>query len=144
MVWFRPEHGRIFGRIVIVILCGWLMSWLGVGALIALSFARPHDPVPRVLLAVWAVLAAVSFAIPGAFRGKIGGRLPLLFLAVPFMPFARAAVAIWPHLPEAIRNFLEGGSRSRRWAKTAGRTRAFADDEEFLAHLDAPDDEAGG
>jgi len=103
--------------LVIAILSGWLILWLGVAVLITLSFAWPHNPVPPVLLAVWAVLAAVSFAIPGAFRGKTGGGLPVLFLAVPFMPFVRAALAAWPHLPEAVRDFLEGNFRSRRRAR---------------------------
>ena len=46
---------------------------------------RPgHNPVPRILLAVWAALAAVSIAIPGAFRRTIWGMGPVLVLGVSF------------------------------------------------------------
>jgi hypothetical protein len=117
MVWLGPSHRRAISRIVVAVLSGLLLSWLAVAALIALSLAWPRNPVPRALLAVWAVLAVVSLAIPGAFRGKISASLLIFFLAAPFMPFVRAAVAVWPHLPEAIRDFLEGNFRSRRRAR---------------------------
>lgn len=120
MVWLGPEHRRTFGRIVLLVLSGLLISWLGVAALITLSFAWPHNPVPRVLLAVWAVLAAVSLAIPSPFRGKIGGGPLVLFLALPFTPFARVVGAVWPHLPEAVQDFLQGSFR-RRWARLQRR-----------------------
>jgi hypothetical protein len=117
MVWWGPEQARSFRRLVIAILSGWLASWLGVAALITLSVVLPHNPVPRILLAVWAVLAAVSLAIPGAAFGT--GRLgPLVLVpALPFLPFARAAVAVWPHLPDAVQDLLEGDFRSHRWAR---------------------------
>ena len=117
MVMFGPEHVRGIRRLVIAILSGWLISWLGVGVLIALSVAWPHNPIPRVLLVVWAVLAVVSFAIPGSSLRAIRGRGPMLILAVPFLPLARAAFAVWPHLPEAVQDFLEGDFRRRRWAR---------------------------
>jgi hypothetical protein len=104
-------------RLVIAILFGWLVSWLGVAALITLSVTWPHNPIPRVLLVVWAVLAAVSFAIPGGSLRVIRGRGPVLVLAVPFVPLARAALAVWPHLPEAVQDFLEGDFRRRRRAR---------------------------
>jgi hypothetical protein len=117
MVWFGPQHRRAFGRIVLAVVSGLLISWLGVAALITLSFAWPHNPVPRVLLAVWAVLAVVSLAIPSAVRGRIGGGPLMLLLAAPFVPVACAVVAVWPHLPEAVQDFLEGNFRSHRWAR---------------------------
>jgi hypothetical protein len=117
MVWWGREQARSFSRLLIAILAGWLVSWLGVAALVALSVALPHNPVPRVLLGVWAVLAAASLAIPGASFG--GGRLsgPVLVLALPFLPVARAAVAVWPHLPHAVQDLLKGSFRNHRWAR---------------------------
>ena len=102
-------------RLVIAALFGWLVSWLGVAILITLSVARPHDPIPRVLLVVWAVLVAVSFAIPSwEIRGQ---SWLVLVLAVPLVPLVRAAVAVWPHLPEAVQDLLEGNFRRHRWAR---------------------------
>lgn len=118
MVMLGPTHARAIRRIVIAVLCGLLIVGLGAAALIALTFAWPHNPVPRILLVVWAVLAALSVAIPGAFRSKIRGRGALLLLAVPFAPLARAALAVWPHLPEAVQDFLEGNYRSHRWERS--------------------------
>ena len=117
MVWWGREQARSFSRLVIAVLSGWLVSWLGVAALITLSVVLPHNPVPRVLLVVWAVLAAASLAIPGAPFGA--GRLSalVLVLAVPFMPLARAAVAVWPHLLHAVQDLLEGNFRSHHWAR---------------------------
>jgi hypothetical protein len=117
MVWWGPEQGRSFRRLLLALLGGYLGSWLGVAALVALSVALPHNPVPRILLVVWAGLAAVSLAVPGARFG--GGRLstPGLLLALPFLPIARAAVAVWPHLPPAVQDLLEGNFRSRRRAR---------------------------
>lgn len=117
MVWWGREQARSFRRLIIAGLSGWLMSWLGVAALITLSTVSPHNPVPRVLLVLWAGLAAVSLAVPGFRFG--GGRLPILVLVlmVPFLPLARATTGIWPHLPHAIRNVLEGKFRSRRRAR---------------------------
>jgi hypothetical protein len=117
MVMLDPGGGRALRRIVIALFSGWLVSWLGVAALITLSVAWPHNPIPRVLLVAWAVLAAVSFAIPGISRWAIGGRAAVLVLAVPFVPIARAAVAVWPHLPDAVRDLLEGSFRRHRWAR---------------------------
>lgn len=116
MTW-GPEEGRSFRRLLIAVLSGWLVSWLGVGALITLSVARPHNPIPRVLLAAWAVLVAVSFAIPGISRRTLRGSRAVLVLELPFVPFARAAHAVWPHLPEAVQDFLDGSFRSRRPAR---------------------------
>ena len=112
-----PEQARCIGRLLIAILSGWLVSWLGIAALITLSATRPHNPIPRVLLVVWAVLAAISFAIPGASLRGIRGSGLVLILAVPFVPLARAALAVWPHLPEAVQDFLEGDLRRHRWAR---------------------------
>ena len=64
---------RGFARIMIAMISGWLISWLGVLALITLSVAQPHNPAPRVLLAAWAALIVVCLAITGG-RGR-GGRL---------------------------------------------------------------------
>lgn len=112
-----PGASPEFRQAQIAIVAGWLVSWLGVAALVALSVALPHNPVPRVLLVVWAVLAAASPAIPGARFGA--GRLsaPVLVLALPFLPLARAAVAVWPHLPHAVQDLLEGSFRSHRWSR---------------------------
>jgi hypothetical protein len=90
------------------------MSWLGVAALITLSVALPHNPVPRVLLVCWAVLAAVTLAVPGFGFGVGRLRILVLVLMVPFLPFVRATTAIWPHLPHAVRDLLEGNFRSHR------------------------------
>ena len=114
MVWWGPDQGRLFSRIVIAMLSGWLISWSGVAALIALSVAWPHDSVPRVLLLAWAVLAAASLVIPGVGR-KFSW--PVLVLGFPFVPFLRAAVGVWPHLPEAVQDFFEGSFRRRRRAR---------------------------
>jgi hypothetical protein len=98
-------------RLVIAMLSGWLVSWLGVAALITLAVAWPRNPVPRVLLVAWAVLAAVSLVVPGTSRRAIRGSGPVVALAIPFLPLARAALAVWPHLPMAVRDFLEGRAR---------------------------------
>ncbi len=117
MVWWGREQARSFSRLMIAILAGWLASWLGVAALAALSLALPHNAVPRVMLVVWAVLVAASLAIPGArfVAGRLGA--PLLLLALPFLPLARAADAVWPHLPHAVQDLLEGNFRSHRWSR---------------------------
>jgi hypothetical protein len=117
MVMFGPEHARGIRRLVIAVLSGWLVSWLGVAALITLSVTWPHNPIPRVLLVVWAVLAAVSFAIPGVSLRAIRPRGPVLVLAVPFVPLARAALVVWPHLPKAVQDLLEGNFRRHRRAR---------------------------
>jgi hypothetical protein len=117
MAMFGPEHARRFSRLAIAILSGWLISWLGVVALITLSVAWPHNLIPRVLLAAWTVLAAASLAFPGASLRAIRGRGPVVVLAVPFVALARAALAVWPHLPEAVQDFLEGNFRGHRWAR---------------------------
>jgi hypothetical protein len=49
MVWWGRKQARSFSRLLIAILAGRLVSWLGVAALVALSVALPHNPVPRVL-----------------------------------------------------------------------------------------------
>lgn len=74
MVWWGREQVRSFRRLIIAGLSGWLMSWLGVAALITLSIILPHNPVPRVLLVLWAVLAAVSLAVPGFQFGGAASR----------------------------------------------------------------------
>jgi hypothetical protein len=117
MVWWGREQARGFRRLLITMLSAWLVSWLGVAALIALSVALPHYPVPRVLLAAWAVLAVVSLAIPGAPLGAGRPRALVLLLAVPLMPLARAAVAVWPHLPRAVQDLVAGNFRGHRWAR---------------------------
>jgi hypothetical protein len=61
----------------------------------------------------------VLVVIPGAFRTKICGIGPLLLLAVPFVPPARAALTVWPHLPETIQDLLECNFRSHLWARFA-------------------------
>jgi hypothetical protein len=117
MVWLSPEQGRSLRRLILALLGGWLASWLGVAALVALGVAWPHNPVPWVLLAVWAVVAAASLAIPGArFRARKTSA-PMLVLAFPFLPLARAAVTVWPHLPPAVQDLLEGSFRSHRWSR---------------------------
>jgi hypothetical protein len=114
MVWWGPEQGRSFRRLVLGALAGWLVSWLGLAALVTLSAALPRNPAPRVLLAVWAVLAAATLAIPPA-RSKVGRRsAPVLVLLLPFLPLACATVALRPHLPPALQDLLEGNFRSRR------------------------------
>jgi hypothetical protein len=117
MVWWGREQARSFSRLLLAILAGWLVSWLGVAALAASSVALPHNPVPRVLLVAWAVLAAASLAIPGASFGAARLSGPVLVLALPFLPVARTAVAVWPHLPHALQDLLEGSFRSHRWAR---------------------------
>lgn len=112
----KPEGGRAIRRLLIVVASGWLCSWFGVATLITLSVAWPHNPVPRVLLVAWAVLAAVALAIPGS-PSPTRKRWLLLVLAVPFAPFGRGAIVVWPHLPQAIRDFLEGNYRAHRWAR---------------------------
>ena len=117
MVRLGSEHVRGIRRLTIAVLSGLLVSWLGVAALITLSIAWPRDPVPRILLGAWAVLAAVSLVIPGASLKTIRGRGPVLAAAVPFLPFARVALAVWPHLPRAVQDSLEGNFRRYRWAR---------------------------
>jgi hypothetical protein len=124
MVMFGPEGGRGIHRLMIAILFGLLVSWLGVAALITLSVTWPHNPIPLVLLVVWAVLAAVSFAIPGALRAILG-RGPALVLVVPFVPLARAALALWPHLPKAVQDLLEGDFRRHRRARLQRKQSRF-------------------
>lgn len=114
MAWLGPGHG--FLRLVVAVLSGWVISWLGVAGLITLCVIWPHNPLPLLLLVVWATLVAVSLAIPGASLIR-SLRWPVLILAVPFVPFLRAAVGVWPHLPDAVRDFLEGSFRRHRWAR---------------------------
>jgi len=83
MVTFGPTNARIIRRLMVAAVSGLAASWLGVAALITLSIAWPHNPVPRVLLSAWAVLVAVSFAIPGVSPGPFRGRGLVVFLAVP-------------------------------------------------------------
>jgi hypothetical protein len=118
MVMLGPAHARAIRRIVIAVLSGFLIAGLGFAALITLAVAWPHNPVPRILLVAWAVLATLSVAIPGAFRRTIRGRGALLLVAFPFLPLARAALTVWRHLPEAVQDFLEGNFRSHRWARS--------------------------
>jgi hypothetical protein len=134
MVMFGPSHARSIRRIAIAVVSGLLVSWLGVAALIALSVAWPHNPVPRVLLAVWGVLAAVSFATWGSPFKAFRGRGLVLVLAVPLLPLARAGVAVWPHLPAAVQDFLEGNFRARRRARLQRRQARSAspDDGTFI------------
>jgi hypothetical protein len=116
--WGR-EQGRSFTRLVITGLAGWLASWLGVLALITLSVAFPHNPVPRALLVLWAALVVVSLAVPRGrrFVGAGRRRVLVLVLTVPFIPLAWAAPVIWSHLPLAVRDLLEGNFRSHRWVR---------------------------
>jgi hypothetical protein len=108
MFWLGGEEGRRLTRLMIAMLSGWLVSWLGVAALITLTVAFSRNPVPWALLVAWAVLAAVSLVIPGA---SLGGRIrgALLVLALPFMPFLRAAIALWPHLDAGSARVPPGG-----------------------------------
>jgi hypothetical protein len=119
MVDFGPEHVRGLRRIALAILSGWLLSWLGVAALVTLSVVRPHNPIPRVLLVVWAGAVVLSLAIPNASFGAIRGKGSVLFLilTIPFVPLACAASAVWPHLPETVKDLLEGNFRRRRSAR---------------------------
>jgi hypothetical protein len=117
MVWWGREQGRSFGRLMIAAVFGWLVSWLGVAALITQSVVLPHNPVPRGLLVLWAVLAAVALTIPGFSLGAGRVRALMLVLAVPYLPLARAAVAVWPRLPHAVRDLLEGNFRNHRWIR---------------------------
>jgi hypothetical protein len=109
-----------FARLIIALLAGWLISWLGVAALIALSVAWPHNPDPRLLLGAWAFLIVVCLAKTGG-RGRGDSKIswPLLFLELAFLPFALAAIAIWPRLPEGVQAILEGNFRRYRRAKRA-------------------------
>jgi hypothetical protein len=111
---FGPTHAKGLRRIAVAVLSGLLVSWFGVGALIVLSLAWPHNPTPRLLLMAWIVLALGSLAIPGASVRFIRRRGLLVVMAVPFVPFARAAVVVWPHLPRAVRARLEGSPPRRR------------------------------
>jgi hypothetical protein len=112
-----PQGGRTIRKLLIAVVTGWLVSWLGVAALITLWIAWPHNSVPRVLLVVWAIMAAVSIAIPARRSPSRGGWL-LLVLAAPFAPFGRAAMMVWPLLPKGLQVFLEGNYRARhRWAR---------------------------
>jgi hypothetical protein len=99
--------GRAIRRLLIAAVTGWLVSWLAVGALITLSIAWPHNWVPRVLLVAWAVLAAVSLAIPGSKSSSLD-RWLLLVLAAPAAPFTRAATVVWSLLPKAFSGFPGG------------------------------------
>jgi len=56
MVMIGPSQGRSFVRLLLAVLSGLVLSWLGVAALITLSVTG-HGPVPWVLLVVWAALA---------------------------------------------------------------------------------------
>jgi uncharacterized SAM-binding protein YcdF (DUF218 family) len=109
---------RGVARLIIALLAGWLISWLGVAVLIALSVAWPHNPDPRLLLGTWAFLVVICLAITGG-RGhgdsKIGW--PVLVLYLAFLPFALAAIAIWPRLPKGVQAILEGNFRRHRRAK---------------------------
>lgn len=118
---FGPEHGRGFGRYLIGIFACWTVAWLGVAALITLSALLPRNPVPLILLAAWAVLAACSLVIPGDSRLTIREDLAEILLALPFLPLARAMSGI-RSLPEAAEDLLEGISRyrlARWWRKRA-------------------------
>jgi hypothetical protein len=112
-----PGASQELPRLMLAILGGWLLSWLGVAALITLSVARPHNPIPRILLEVWAGLSAISLAIPGGSPGASRGRLLMLVLAAPFLPLARVGAALWPHLPDTVKDLLEGNFRSHLWAR---------------------------
>jgi hypothetical protein len=59
-----------------------------------------------------AVSAAVSLAIPGALFGPGRLRVAVLVPVIPFMPFERVAVAVWPHLPHTVRDLPEGNFRA--------------------------------
>jgi hypothetical protein len=115
MVRLGPEHAGSVRRLAFAILCGLLVSWFGVVALIMLIVAWPRNPTPRVLLLAWAVLAAGSLLVPGARFRAIRRRVWLVVLAIPFLPLMRAALAVWPHLPGGLRDGLQGNSgRYRR------------------------------
>jgi hypothetical protein len=101
---------------------GLLVSWLDIAGLIALTVAWPRNPVPLVLLAAWAVLIAVTHALPGMSARKAREQGPvMLILLAPFTPFARAGIAVW-RLPSAVQGFLEGNSGKPR---RAGRREQF-------------------
>jgi hypothetical protein len=58
-----------------------------------------------------AIASAMADQSRGATVGSIRARELVLVLAVPFVPLARAAVTVWPHLPDAVQDFLEGNVR---------------------------------
>ena len=64
-----------------------------------------------------AIASAIADQSGGASVGSIRARELVLLLAVPFVPLARVAVTVWPHLPDAVQDFLEGNVRGHRRAR---------------------------
>jgi hypothetical protein len=64
-----------------------------------------------------ATASAIADQGGGASVGSIRARELVLVLAVPFVPLARVAVTVWPHLPDAVQDFLEGNVRGHRRAR---------------------------
>jgi hypothetical protein len=117
-MFFMTPAARSLVRYILALLACCLVSWLGVAALVTLGIIWPHNPVPWILLAVWGVLISVVLAIPGAsFRDE-----PVqLIVFFAFLPFGAAAMFIWPRLPPAVQDLLQGRFRIRQQARRQRR-----------------------
>lgn len=94
MMWDQSA-GRSVQRMFLALLAGWLVTWGGIAALIALTVLWPHNHVPQILLAVWVLAAVASVAASWEDERKPNGRGHwFLLLVAPFHPLFRAGLAV--------------------------------------------------
>jgi hypothetical protein len=94
VVWLSPKHRRAIAQVVLAIVAGLVVSWLGMAALVVLSFAWPANQVPHVLLVVWLCAIVCDLALPGGWpRGDAGLGKRILF--APLGPPLRVAFPVW-------------------------------------------------
>jgi hypothetical protein len=59
-----PVDGAL-ARLLLAVLAGVVVGWLGVAALLAVSIVWPTNQVPHVLLGIWLCLIAAGLVLPG-------------------------------------------------------------------------------
>jgi hypothetical protein len=87
MMWDQ-KASRALSQVLLGVWTGISMSWLGLAALVILSFLWPANQVPHVLLGVWLCAIVARLVWPGLERGELSLSWQILF--APFDPIFQA------------------------------------------------------
>ena len=79
------QNARTLGRILLAVLAGIVVSWLGLAALVSLNILWPANQVLHVLLGVWLGVAAVYLGVSGGPNDNWAKRIAFAPLVGPVL-----------------------------------------------------------